>query len=102
MILLIIGIFNSIHYVVGITAYDEYPLSYGGEERCYVQPAPVEREVQSQESEKEVRERCLEGLEEERRRTKVDDLEKSIAFTTIGLLVFSSHFYFARKTRKEK
>lgn len=98
MVLIIIGVFNLTHYVIGVSAYDKYPLPYG-EDRCTAVPGMVEpggKEIVDPEfSEK----KCLEGLELERQREKVKDLEESISFTVIGLLVFSTHFYFARKTR---
>jgi len=101
MVLFIIGLFNNIHYVVGITAYDKYPLGYGPESRCEYMPkaAPIERTKETQETKgtEEAKEECLKSVETERQSKKVDDLEKSIAFTTIGLLVFAIHFYFARR-----
>lgn len=101
MILFIIGLFNSIHYIVGVTAYDKYPLRYGSESRCDYMPriAPVEGSKETEETKgtEDAKEDCLKSLEKERENTKADDLEKSIAFTTIGLLVFAIHFYFARR-----
>ena len=98
MVLFIIGLFNSIHYIVGITAYDKYPLKYQGESRCEYMPKPVMVEGQKDvQSEGKVKEECLKSLEKERANTKIDDLEKAISFTTIGLLVFAIHFYFARR-----
>ena len=106
MVLFIIGLFNSIHYVVGITAYDKYPLGYGPDSRCeYMMTKPALPEGQTQptqsdkDAEKKAKEDCLKSVETERQNKKVDDLEKSLAFTIIGLLVFGSHFYFARKQR---
>lgn len=102
MVLIIIGVFNLTHYIVGVTAYEKYPLSYG-EDRCLIQPMTQtdptgEKMVDPAFSE----EQCLEGLEAERQREKVKDLEESISFTVIGIIVFSSHFYFARKTHAHK
>ncbi|MEK7518284.1 MAG: hypothetical protein AAB583_07115 [Patescibacteria group bacterium] len=110
MVLFIIGLFNSIHYVVGVTAYDKYPLGYAPESRCEYMPKAVLPEGQTQptKSDKEAeqkgkaefdsaKEECLKSVETERQNKKVDDLEKSLAFTIIGLLVFGSHFYFARR-----
>jgi len=100
MMLFIIGLFNSIHYVVGITVYDKYPLGYAPESRCEYMPRPVlpEGQIEEQSStETEQKEECLKSIEEERQNKKVDDLEKSITFTAIGLLVFGTHFYFARR-----
>ena len=101
VVLFIIGIFNSFHYVAGVTAYDKYPLKYGNESRCQYIVAPVkegstEASLDSETAERTKRE-CLDSLEVERQNTKIDDLEKSISFTVVGLLVFATHFYFARK-----
>ena len=102
MILFIIGLFNSIHYVVGITAYDKYPLGYGPDSRCDYMPKPALPEGQTEvqlSTEVQQKEECLKSVETERQNKKVDDLEKSIAFSVIGLLVFAVHFYFARKQK---
>ena len=98
MVLFIIGLFNTFHYVVGITAYDKYPLRYNAESQCSTmyKPMPVDGQKDLR-SDKEIKDECLQGLEKERMNIKIDDLEKSIAFTTIGLLIFSTHFYFARR-----
>ncbi len=102
MVLFIIGLFNSIHYIVGITAYDKYPLGYAPESRCEYMPKAALPEGQQQtssdkEAEKKAKDEYLKSVETERQGKKVDDLEKSIAFTAIGLLVFAIHFYFARR-----
>lgn len=101
MVLFIIGLFNSVHYVVGITSYDKYPLKYGAEGRCvYMAPAALPMgDSANVEKEKKAAEDCLKSLEKERETTKADDLEKSFAFTIIGFLVFGTHFYFARKQK---
>src|SRR3989344_2313626 len=101
MVLFIIGLFNSVHYVVGITSYDKYPLRYGAESRCDYMPKaalPMGESTDAQVDER-AKEDCLKSVEKERETTKADDLEKSLAFTVIGFLVFSTHFYFARKQR---
>lgn len=101
MVLFIIGLFNSIHYVVGITAYDKYPLRYGAESRCDYMPraVPIEGVKETASNTANEKEDCLKSLGKERETTKADDLEKSLAFTIIGFLVFSTHFYFARKQK---
>ena len=100
MVLLIIGLFNSVHYITGITAYDKYPLRNGAESRCdYMPTVPVPVEGQKSISVDNAKPDCLKSLEKERATTKADDLEKSISFTTIGLLIFGIHFYFARKQK---
>ena len=105
MVILIIGLFNSTHFIVGLTAYDKYPLKYGAGNRCDYMPVPASingvKETKGtplrQGSEGQAKEDCLKSLEIERQNTKKDDLEKSIAFTAIGLLIFGVHFYFARR-----
>lgn len=101
MVLLIIGLFNSVHFVTGIISYDKYPLRQGAESRCDYMPVPVsiDETKETASNAAEAKEDCLKSLEKERATTKADDLEKSISFTAIGLLVFSIHFYFARKQK---
>ncbi len=101
IVLLIIGVFNAFHYVVGLTAYEKYPLKYGNESRCQYMSVPakeigVETSGDSVEQE-QAKKDCLNSLEAERKNTKIDDFEKAIAFTVVGLVVFTVHFYFARK-----
>ena len=62
----IIGLFNSVHYVVGVTAYDKYPLRYGAESRCDYMPkvAPIEGSNDMQ-SETNAKEDCLKSLDKE-------------------------------------
>jgi len=98
MILLIIGLFSAIHYVVGVSAYPKYPLQYGNEGRCSLQMFPIGEK--SAVTPQQMRNECLKDLENEREITKVNDLEKSISFTLIGLAVFCIHFYFARRLKK--
>jgi len=97
MVLLIIGLFTTVHYIVGVSAYPKYPLPYGNESRCTMMFVPDEKSSVSPE---QVKNDCLKDLEGERVITKANDLEKSISFTLIGLAVFGIHFYFARKTKK--
>lgn len=94
MVLIIIGLFNTFNYVTGVTIYEKYPLNYGNETRCDYMPSVIKEENISQPT----REDCLQGLEAERKKTQADDLKNAIAFTSIGILVFSLHFYFARKS----
>lgn len=100
MVLLIIGLFNSVHFITGISSYDKYPLRFGAETRCkYMPKAAVVEGSTNVQSDANMKEDCLKSLEKERVTTKADDLEKSISFTAIGLLVFLTHFYFARKQK---
>ena len=81
----------------------KYPLGYNPESRCEFAPRAVllEGEMEAPPNNTKVtqKEDCLKNVEGERKNKKVDDLERSITFTTIGLLVFGSHFYFARRQR---
>lgn len=99
MVLLIIGLFNSTHYITGITSYDKYPLRFGAETRCDYMPKAIPVEGSKAQLNTNTKEDCLKSLEKERQTTKADDLEKSVSFTAIGLLVFAIHFYFARKQK---
>lgn len=105
MVLIIVGLFNATHYIIGVTAYDKYPLGYAPESRCEYMPKVALPDGQIQpaqgdkEAEKKQKEECLKSVEAERQNKKADDLEKSISFTAIGLLVFGVHFYFARKQK---
>lgn len=97
VVLFIIGVFNSFHYVTGITAYDKYPLKYGAETRCQYIPVPVATDGTMKPVTDQTQKDCQDSLETERKNTKIDDFEKSVSYTVIGLLVFASHFYFARR-----
>lgn len=77
IVLLIIGVFNSFHYVVGITVYDKYPLKYGNESRCQYLSYPakeigVESSAGSTDSvdQEKVKKGCLDSLEVERKKYK--------------------------------
>lgn len=98
MVLLIIGLFTTVHYIVGVSAYPKYPVPYGNESRCTIQMLPADKSSVTPE---QVRDGCLKDLDTERVIAKANDLEKSISFTLIGLAVFGIHFYFARKTKRE-
>jgi len=95
LILLIVGIFSSIHYVVNTTQFSKYPLGYGVEERCQTPlPVPTKGETQPTIT---TNQDCVKEVEQERLQLKTQDLEKAISFTLIGAVVFGIHFYFARK-----
>lgn len=95
LILLIIGIFSSIHYLVNTTQYSQYPLGYGVESRCEGTLPPPKGVVQPMNL--PATNNCYQELDQERQQLKTQDLEKALSFTIVGLIVFSIHFYFARK-----
>ena len=100
IVLLIIGIFASIHFVSGVLVYSKYPLSNGTENQCmYSVPQVPPGEKQPLETYKDQYNTCTKNLEDQRILTKKQDLEKALSFTLIGLLVFGIHFYFARKQK---
>lgn len=101
MVLLIIGLFSSVHFATGIVSYDKYPLRFGAESRCDYMPIPVSIEGTKETASNTAgaKKDCIKSLEKERATTKADDLEKSISFTAIGLLIFLTHFYFAKKQK---
>lgn len=96
LILLIIGVFADVHYLVNASSGPLYPLPYGTEARCSIPLAPGEKQTTSSQ---QIYNDCKQQLEEERRLTKRNDLEKAVSYTLIGLIVFGIHFYYARKSR---
>lgn len=92
--LLIIGAFNTIHFVIGSTIYDKYPLKYNDESRCSFAPGDV--------SSKQLilsKQECLSNLELERIHTRLDDMEKSISFILIGAAVLGLNYYFKKRSK---
>lgn len=109
--LLIIGIFASIHFLINTFTYSEYPVGYDVTQRCsaiYQQPMsplkvtgatppiPSGQPIQNQQMHTD----CLNQVALERKQLQTQDLEKALSFTLIGLLVFGIHFYFARRTSR--
>lgn len=123
--LLIIGIFASIHFSVNIISFSEYPLA-NDLQQCppiYPQPLMLKGGSSSQSANALFAHppiiaqpitppspttqpgmypypyyyNCNERLAREREQAKASDLEKALSFTLIGLLVFSIHFYYARR-----
>ena len=137
LIILIVGIFSDVHFLVNKLSYTDYPLSYDTTQRC-IQPQPyplmkgaavpaaggaiggqtggvrVEKGVTTKivqpmpsgtPTPVEIMQPvpnyyytdCLKQVADERKQAEVADLEKALSFTIVGLIVFSIHFYFARK-----
>lgn len=93
MIIFIIGLFNTFHFVTGVVFYSKYPLSLGAETQCDFLPQPV---ISPNQQSRDV---CLRNLELLRAHQKTDDLEKAVSFTVIGLIVYLIHFNFAHKIK---
>lgn len=100
-VLLLIGIFASIHYIVGVTQYSQYPLGYSTATRCLpmAEPVPTGTVVPKKSAPNMAYLECMKGIEQDREALQTADLEKAFSFTLIGLLVFGLHFYLARKQK---
>ena len=100
LVLLIVGIYNGVSYIVNTTQYDEYPLRYGGIERCDYfsaapeKPIPADTSMASVSAEDRQRqeENCKKNLAYERKQHKVDDLKNALTFTLIGTILLGIHF----------
>jgi hypothetical protein len=108
--LIVIGIFNSVSFLINSTQYEKYPLRYGGISQCgfagdaYYAPYPAKRmpgeASPSAEETKQNEELCLKNEEADRAQHRVEDLKNSITFTLVGLILFLIHFPLARKHSK--
>src|SRR3989344_5549146 len=111
--LIIIGIFNSVNFLINVTQYKDYPLRYQNQDcsstypvPMKVAPAPIEQSYpisatqSAQEAEKQ-KQLCLKQVEEQSKRQKLDDLKNSITFLSIGLVLFLIHFPIARRNSKD-
>ena len=107
--LIVIGIFNAVNFAINSTQYDKYPLRYPqgdcGGGFGYPMPyktMPIDgRESTPSATDLEKQKQlCLKQQELDRRQHKIEDLKNSIAFTLVGLILFSIHFPLARKQSK--
>ncbi len=115
IILMVIGIFNTVNFLVNSTQYDKYPLRYGGISNCEYAtdgqypagPTPAIKTVQvvpgseiSTPSATEIqkaKENCLQNEAADRKQHQVDDLKNALTFSLVGLVFFLIHFPQARK-----
>lgn len=107
IIFLVVGVYNSVTFVVNNTQFENYPLRYGGMDRCgYIEPIAVTKEdPQASVSAKQANEQkiqCEKSLAEERIQHKVDDIKNGIVFTLLGIILFATHFPIALKRSKEE
>ena len=100
LVLLIVGIFASVHFIVNITQFANYPLGYNPIERCQIPQSIPDKGTTQPVISTVSKDDCLKEVDQERQLLKTQDLEKALSFTIIGGLVFSIHFYFARKQSK--
>jgi hypothetical protein len=112
LVLIVVGIFNAVNFVINSTQYEKYPLRYSGISNCeyavdgqYIGDRPIKamapmENSQSTPSAEEIqraREQCLKNEDEERTQHRIDDLKNAITFTAVGLVLFLIHFPQAKK-----
>ena len=114
LILIVVGIFNSVNFVVNSTQFDKYPLRYGVQNCDYLSnkylrdpmgPYPANIAPEASISAEEMAEQqkvCEEQQELDRVQHRVDYLRDSITFLTVGIILFLIHFPRAIKMSKEK
>ncbi len=119
LILIVVGIFSMVNFLVNVTQYEKYPLRYGAE-NCEDAPLdyhgamgpvvakPMERvetnvaaSPSAQERQKMI-EICKKNAEYERKQHKIEDVKNAIAFPIVGGILFAIHFPLARRMSKEK
>lgn len=105
--LIVVGVFNTVNFVINVTQYDKYPLRYQAV-RCLAQPykapipvtdmptpaTPSPEELQNQQKD------CEMQLELDRKQQKLDDLKSAVTFSLVGTILFLIHFPQARKQSK--
>ncbi len=114
LVILFFGVYHSVSLVLNITQFEKYPLYYSNED-CEMNPlynpkgpyypaietqesiAPVAATPSAQESERQ-KMLCEKRVETERKQRKLDDIRNAFTFSLVGLFLFTTHFYFARKS----
>lgn len=114
--LIIIGIFNSVNFLINVTQYKDYPLRFQNEDCSSIYPIPMKAApppaistdqgspitaTQSAKQMEKQKELCQKQVDEQRKRQKLDDLKNSITFSLIGLILFLIHFPIARRNSKD-
>lgn len=110
IVLIVIGVFSIVNFIINSTQYDKYPLRYGGMSSCEygidgiypVIPAPAKMVLPPQttpsvEEIKRAKELCLKNEEVDRKTHQVDDLKNALTFSLVGIILFLIHFPSARK-----
>lgn len=109
--LIVIGVFNSVNFVINATQYKDYPLRY--QQDCdsiypisvkiapppLVESYPMPATQSAEEAEKQ-KQLCQKNLEKQRKQQMIDDLKNSITFTLVGATLFLIHFPIARRQSK--
>src|SRR3989338_3737777 len=110
LILIVIGIFNIVNFIINSTQYDKYPTRYSMPGDCegvpykYCGPVPaatvdlrgIPATPSAEELEKQKR-ACIKQDELDRKQHKIDDMKNAITFTLVGAVLFLIHFPLARK-----
>lgn len=115
IVLIVIGIFNTVSFFINSTQYEKYPLRYGGVSNCEyandglyypgmmapvtvpVKPAGVEIATPSAEAVQKSKEQCLKNEEVDRVQHRVEDMKNSLTFLVVGAVLFWIHFPQAKK-----
>src|SRR3989344_6860568 len=105
IVLMVIGIFSIVNFVINSTQYDKYPLKYP-QGTCETYPykfgpyPAMEREMLATPSAAELEKQkqiCLEQEEKLSKQQRIDDMKNAITFSLVGLILFLIHFPMARK-----
>lgn len=109
LILIVIGIFNIVNFIINSTQYDKYPTrysmpgdcesvpyKYGGSVPAAVDIRGVPATPSTEELEKQ-KQACIKQDELDRKQHQIDDMKNAITFTLVGLVLFLIHFPLARK-----
>ena len=112
--LIIIGIFNSVNFLINVSQYKDYPLRFQNEDCTGIFPSPIKAvpplspdgnspvpATQSAEEIKRQQELCQRQVGQQRKKQKLDDLKNSVTFTLIGAILFVIHFPVARRNSKD-
>lgn len=112
LVLIVVGTYNTVTFVINSTQYEKYPLQWGGLEQCDFYPpipvpmpkvAPDPRFVEQTMYQPDdvalqrQKEDCSKRTEMERKQHKIDDMKNALTFTIIGLVLFGLHFPIALK-----
>lgn len=106
LVLIIIGIFNGVNFIINSTQFEKYPLRYQqGDCGVFGMPYPYkitpetakfDSSISAGEKQKQV-ENCEKQQELDRKQHKIEDLKNASTFTLVGLVLFLIHFPLARK-----
>lgn len=99
LILIVVGVFLIVNFIVNSTQFKEYPLPYY--DSCDISMRSISPDDQAEASASvEEKQRCEKNLEHRRTQQRVDDLKGAITFTLVGLILFGIHFPLARRQTK--